>query len=316
MIAGKAAWLRTALMVSLTLIFWAHSAEAFRVVTTTTMITDLVREIGGERIEVRGLMGPEVDPHDYRATRADMLALRQADAVFYNGHFLEGAMTHMLGNLARRGIKVFAIAEEVIPVQAGVEVDPHIWFDPRLWARAAEAVVRGLSELDPDGAEEYRARGLALAARYHALFDWASAQLSKIPAGQRVLITSHDAFGYFGKAFAMEVVGLQGISTATEAGLGDIRRMADMIRSRNIPAIFLETSVSPRLMERVRELTGAQLGGTLFSDAMGAPGEMRTVPTGAQASIHDHIQLDTGTYEGMFKFNVLTIVTALTRSTE
>lgn len=271
------------------------------VVTTTTMITDMVKDVGGERVQVRGLMGPEVDPHSYRANRSDVLALRRADVIFYNGHFLEGAMADVLTRLQGQGRAVYALAEAVVPHTEG-EVDPHVWLDPRLWARAVDTVVAGLSRAQPEHAEYFAGRGALLAQRYAALYDWAVVQIATIPEERRVLITSHDAFGYFGEAFGVEVVGLQGISTVSEAGLGDIRRLAGLIRERQIPAIFLETSISPRLMERVRELADVRIGGVLFSDAMGAPGEMKTVAGQT---------LDTGTFEGMFKFNVLTLVEGL-----
>ncbi|MCC5834239.1 MAG: zinc ABC transporter substrate-binding protein [Opitutales bacterium] len=284
-------------------------AGPVRAVATSTFVADLVRSVGGEDVEVVGLIPHGVDPHMFKPTIADVNHLMRADVVFFNGLGLEGRMADVLRRLERRGTRAVAVAES-IPTEYLLQdednpnqADPHIWFDPRLWARAVDSVVRVLSELDASNAEHFTARGEALSASYESLHEWAAASLAKIPPERRILITSHDAFQYFGRAYDLEVIGVQGISTVGEAGLSDITRIVDRVRGQSIPAVFVETSVSSAAVRRISQDSGVRIGGSLYSDSTGTPGEVLHSPTG--------MRYDPSTYTGAFRHNVLTIVDAL-----
>ena len=279
------------------------------VVTTTTHVTDMVNQIGGGDIEVIGLMGPSVDPHLYKPSASDVTHLRKAEVIFYSGLMLEGRMADLFFKMARRGAAVYAVTE-AIPEDALLEPeafeghwDPHVWFDPLLWVTAIDVVVGGLSRADPTNAELYVQRGADLKDVYLAVHAWAQAQVTEIPKSRRILVTSHDAFNYFGRAYDFQVVAVQGISTVTEAGLADIAEMIDFIQEKHIPAIFVESSVSPAAINRISQDSGARIGGELFSDAMGAPGHIVTGPNGET--------YDEGTWPGMIQHNINTIVEAL-----
>lgn len=280
-----------------------------RVAATTTMVADLVAAVGGDRIELFGLMGPGVDPHLYKPAAADVNRLRDAEVIFYNGLMLEGRMAELFDRMAAQGRRVHAVAggldeaDLVMPEGSAGHPDPHVWFDPRLWGRCAGVVAEALAEADPEGAGEYRERGEAFAGRCDELFRWAEARLAGIPESGRVLVTSHDAFNYFGRAFGFEVIGVVGISTTSEAGLADVTRTVDLVKGRGIKAIFVESSVSRATIDRIGRDAGVSVGGELFSDAMGTPGEW--VDVGGGESV------DVGTYAGMFKANVHTIAGAL-----
>lgn len=284
------------------------AADRVKAVATTTLVGDLVRQVGGDRVDVDCLMGPGVDPHLYKASAGDVSRLGRASVVFYSGLLLEGRMEEIFKRLQARGSRVFAVAEAV---PAGQRLrsekyqghpDPHVWGDPSLWALAVGVVERGLSEVDPGGAAEYRAAAERFRATLTDLHSWARQRFEAIPTGQRVLVTSHDAFGYFGRAFGLEVVGVQGISTVGEAGLADITQVIDLVRRRGVKAVFVESSVSPATIERISQDSGARIGGELFSDALGTPGEIRQ---GGGESY------DVGTYVGMLKHNINTVVEAL-----
>ena len=273
------------------------------VVCTTGMIADLVRNVGGERVVVTGLMGPGVDPHYYKAAQGDLQKLGKADLIFYNGLHLEGKMQEIFQKMARQK-KVVAVARDIPPERlrrpAEFEgyFDPHIWFDVSLWELTVDAVVSALAEADPGDAAGYRQRGAAYSKLLEELHIWVQTEVEKVPHDQRVLVTAHDAFGYFGQAYQVEVLGLQGISTVAEYGVNDVNHLVDLITERQLKAIFVESSVPQRSIEAVREGVRArgldvQIGGTLYSDAMGGPG------SGAD------------TYAGMVRSNVNTIVTAL-----
>ena len=278
-----------------------------RVAATTTMIGDLVRRIGGDRVELKVIMGPGTDPHTYKPSPGDIAELRRADLVFYNGLHLEGKMVETFEQAL--GGKSVAVAE-AIPEdrllswkqgQGGAH-DPHVWFDVRLWSLAAEKVRDALAAKDAAGADDYRKRAAELTGTLQSLDQYVRQKLATVPKEKRVLVTSHDAYGYFGRAYAVEVRGLQGISTETEAGIQAINAAVDYIIRRKIPAIFVESSVSPKTIERVRDDCRARgfevkIGGELYSDAMGQPGE--------------HPGYEVHTYEGMIKYNVDTIVKAL-----
>lgn len=282
---------------------WARAA-GISTAATTGMVADLVRGVGGDRVEVHQLMGPGVDPHQYRPTAGDASRLAKADAIFYNGLNLEARMGELFERLSKRGGRVYAVTDSVpkdrllAGEEAGGIHDPHVWFDAALWAEAVESVVDGLSEADPAGREFYVRNGGALRARLLELDAWLKEAAGKLPPERRVLVTSHDAFGYFGRAYGFEVVGLQGMNTVSEASLADVSALADFLRKRGAKAVFMETSVNPGALRRVADNAGVRIGGELFSDAMGEPGDVRG-------------GFDTGTLDGMLRHNMATIVEGL-----
>ena len=216
-----------------------------RVVATTGQITNIAQEVGGEFVQVDGLMGAGIDPHLYVASESDVELLQNADIIFYNGLFLEAQMTDVMEQLAQR--KTVTPVAEHIPVERLLpwanyadEFDPHVWFDVTMWMETVKAVEETLVEFDPDHAAEYQANAAAYLARLDELDAYVRAQVELVPLEKRVLITAHDAFSYFGQAYGFEVRGLQGISTATEAGTADVQNLAAFIVERQIPAIFIE----------------------------------------------------------------------------
>jgi manganese/zinc/iron transport system substrate-binding protein len=282
----------------------AEAEPRVRAVATTGMVADLVRQVGGDRVAVDQLMGPGVDPHLYKPTTADAARLARADVIFYNGLMLEGRMGNLFARMARAGRKVYAVTESVPqdkllkPEKFEGHYDPHLWFDVSLWAMTVPTVVRGLAEADPAGRSEYENRAASLQKRLAELHAWCQQQAMALPSARRILVTSHDAFNYFGRAYGFRVLGLQGVSTVSEAALADMASMVDFLKQQEVKAIFVETSVNPAAINRVAQDAGVKIGGQLFSDAMGAPGEMRG-------------GIDTGTYEGMVRHNMTTIVEAL-----
>lgn len=272
-------------------------------VATTGMVADIVQNIGGERVAVTALMGPGVDPHLYKASAGDVARIQGADIVFYSGLHLEAAMGEVFERMQGR-VKTVAVGEAVEPDlllasdQYANQHDPHIWFDVTLWQAAAERARDALIELDPSSAAIYRANAERYLGELTQLHAYVQEQAARVPAEQRVLITAHDAFRYFGRAYGFEVRGLQGISTAAEAGTADVQALADFIAERRIRAIFVESSVPQRTIEAVQAAVAARgfevrIGGELFSDAMGTPGTPE------------------GTYVGMVRHNIDTIVGAL-----
>jgi manganese/zinc/iron transport system substrate-binding protein len=267
------------------------------------MITDLVGQIGGDRVEVTGLMGPGVDPHLYKASQGDVSALREANVVFYNGLFLEGQMENILEKTGEQKPTVQVtehIPEEELldsPQYEG-QFDPHVWFDATLWRTSVDPVVEQLSELDPEAASEFEQRGEEYKRQIDELDSFVEEEISSIPEGQRVLVTAHDAFNYFGRRYGMEVRGLQGISTEAEAGSRDVQELADFLAENEIKAIFIESSVPPQTIEAVQDAARdrgweLEIGGELYSDAGGDEGT------------------EAETYTGMFRENVETITEAL-----
>jgi manganese/zinc/iron transport system substrate-binding protein len=278
--------------------------EGIRVTVTVGMIADLVERVGGDRVVVTALMGSGVDPHLYKASARDLDRLRQADVIFYNGLHLEGKMVEVLDRIGRGGKKTVALGETVdsslllSPPEFQGQHDPHIWFDVSLWAGTIDVVVETLSDLDPENREFYESRGAEYRGELLGLHEEVGERLAGIPEGRRVLVTAHDAFGYFGRAYDIEVVGLQGISTTSEFGVSDRRRVVSLVVSRSIKAVFIESSVSGQAVNAVvddcRQLGHeVSIGGELFSDAMGEAGTPE------------------GTYVGMVRHNVRTIVKAL-----
>ena len=280
-----------------------RAATPLQVVATTGMLADTVREVGGDAVEVRALMGPGVDPHSYRQTRTDILAMSRADLIVANGLYLEAQMEDILADFADRGPVL--LAAEAVPEDrlfghadyAG-KFDPHVWMDPELWRVVAGAVRDALIELKPEAEADFTARAAAFADRLEALDAYSERVLGSVDPGSRVLVTAHDAFAYFGGSYGFEVTGIQGISTESEAGLARIAELVDMLVERRIGAVFVESSVSDRNIRALVEGAAAQghevvVGGELYSDAMGAPGTYE------------------GTYIGMIDHNVTTIASAL-----
>jgi manganese/zinc/iron transport system substrate-binding protein len=273
------------------------------IVATTGMIADAAKNIVGDHAEVKALMGPGVDPHLYKATQGDLSLLTGASIVFYNGLHLEGKMVEALEKLGRSK-KVVAVAGGVDtaklrrPAEFQGSHDPHIWFDVKLWTGAVRKIAEEMKILDPSHAADYEKNAAAYIGRLDSLDAWVRAEIATIPRMQRVLVTAHDAFGYFGQAYDIEVRGLQGISTVSEFGLADITALVDMIAARKIKAVFVESSVPRRSIEAVAQGVRSKghevtIGGQLYSDAMGAEGT------------------PDGTYLGMVTANVNTIVKAL-----
>lgn len=277
-----------------------------QVVTTTGQVADLVRNVGGEQVDVTPLMGPGVDPHLFVASEGDVERLQRADVIFYNGLFLEAQMADVLGQIGARKPSI-PVADSIDPAlllpwaQYADEHDPHIWFDVALWMKAAEVVRDTLIEANPANADTYNANTTAYLETLRQLDAYVKEQAARVPADRRVLITAHDAFHYFGRAYGFEVRGLQGISTAAEASTADVRALADFIVERQIPAIFVESSVPVRNVEALQAAVAdrsfeVEIGGELYSDALGSPDG------------------DAGAYTGMVRHNIDTIVGALLRS--
>src|SRR5690606_3467360 len=257
--------------------------RAVRAVATTSIVADLVREVGGDRVQVTGLMGPGVDPHLYRASEGDVRRMMDADIVFFNGLHLEGRMGELFEEMGSAGRPTVAVTDGIdpslllTPPEFEGAYDPHVWMDFSIWRRAVDRVAEALAELDPDHAAGYRERAEAYSSRLEELDGAVRERIAKVPPEQRVLVTAHDAFNYFGRAYGFEVRGLQGISTVAEAGTADVQELARFVAERQIPALFIETSVSARSIEAVLAAVQARgfdvrLGGNLYSDALGGPG--------------------------------------------
>ena len=281
----------------------AQDLERPEVVCTVGMVADIARAVAGDRAEVTSLIGPGVDPHLHKPTRSDIARLMKADLIVAVGLHLEGRMDETLDRAAKSGRTVVRVGEllpkdDLLRESEENATDPHLWMDPRLWARTARPIANALSRIDPEGAGIYRANAAALVKNLDVLDTWSAKTLATVPEKTRVLVTAHDAFEYFGRRYGFEVVGIQGISTESEAGVRDIARIVDLLVSRKIPAVFVESTVPPRHIEALVAGARAQghevvVGGELFSDAMGDPGTYE------------------GTYPGMVDHNITTIVRAL-----
>ncbi len=269
---------------------------------TVGMVADIVREVAGERAAVTNIIGSGVDPHVYSPTRSDVAVLLKSDIIFYAGLLLEGQMANILVKVSRKR-PVYAVTEllqqdYLIHDAATAHNDPHVWMDVQGWMKAVLVVADAMVAFDPTHADEYRPRAAAYQERLKRLDDYAKAAIASIPDGQRVLVTAHDAFKYMGRAYGIEVMGIQGLSTESEAGLKDINRLVDTLVDRRIPAVFVETSVSDKNVKALIEGAASRghkviIGGELFSDAMGPSGTYE------------------GTYEGMIDHNVTVITRAL-----
>lgn len=274
-----------------------------KVVATTGMIYDAAINIGSDRIDAEYIMGPGVDPHLYKATQGDLSKLNKANVVLYNGILLEGKMAEILEKLGRQK-PVFAVAE-VIAAQDRLTVanyenayDPHVWFDIVRWKQVVQEVSNSLSQIDGANKEFYLKNTTEYLGKLDSLDSYVRARVAEIPEKQRILVTAHDAFGYFGDSYGVQVKGLQGISTVADFGLKDIAEIIDLIIDNNIKAIFVETSVSEKSINAVvqgckEKGHDVSIGGSLYSDAMGELGTTE------------------GTYIGMFRSNIETIVNAL-----
>ena len=281
----------------------------FRIVATTTQASDLSRILtdGVPNIDITPLMGAGVDPHLYQPTESDIRAMNAADMVVYSGLHLEGQFDAVFAALREQGTMIYSLSKPVKDAgfviggfgadqnQSGTD-DPHFWFDPRNWELTVADLAQTLAELDPGNAAAYTARAEAYNAQLRTLFTWADEGMRSVPEGQRYLVTSHDAFQYFGAAFGWRMAGIQGISTEDETGVGDIQRTAQFVVEQNIPVLFVESSISPDTIEAVQAAIEAEGGSVrvgvreLYSDAMGMPGTFA------------------GAYIGMIAENVYTIL--------
>lgn len=277
-----------------------------QVVTTTGHIGDAVAAIAGDAVQHSSLLGPGIDPHTYVATESDIRTFQQADVIFYNGLHLEAQLERVLTQIGRDGrTTVVAVAERIEPArllgwepEAGFPHDPHVWNDVQLWKLVVEQISATLIEADPANADRYRSNTAAYLGQLDELDTYLKTQAASLPAERRVIVTAHDAFGYFARAYGFEVEAIQGISTEAEASTADIQALAALVIEREVPAIFVESTISPRTIEAVQAAVRAAgrevtVGGELYSDALGAP------DTAA------------GTYIGMLRHNIDTIVTAL-----
>lgn len=281
-----------------------EEAPPLKLVATTTMLADLAQTLGGERLEVTGLMGPGIDPHLYKASAGDVKLLQQADIILMNGLHLEGRMGDVLEALKEQGRQVISLEDGIAKEQLLYDednpeaYDPHIWFDVSLWQGAAAYVAQRIAEIDPEHAPAYQSALEAYQAELEQLKTYVQNRVLELPESQRVLITAHDAFQYFGRAFGFTVRGLQGISTASEAGTSDLSDLAAFIAEKGIKAIFIESSIPPRTIEALQAAVKARgfevkIGGELYSDSLGDA-----------ASGHD-------TYLATFRANIDTLVDAL-----
>ncbi len=278
--------------------------DILKVVTTTTMITDLVENIGGDLIEINGLMGSGIDPHLYKASQGDFRKLDLADAIFYNGLHLEGKLVEIFEKMNEQNKTTIAISDGLDKkTLIGSEYfasnyDPHIWFDLEYWNQVTHYVTDQLSALNPENKAAFEANRDTFLEKLNALKTELSVKVDELPKEKRILVTAHDAFNYFGRTFDFEVVGLQGLSTATEAGVKDVQRITQFIIDNNIKAVFIESSVPRRTVESLQAAVKDQnhevnIGGELYSDALGSAGT------------------EEGTYIGMYQHNVNTIINAL-----
>ncbi len=286
----------------------AATGDKLRVVTTIGMITDIVKNVGGTQVEVSGIVEPGVDPHFYNPTPKDVQRFGSAHIIFYNGLHLEAKMADVLGKMSGDKLTV-AVTDGVdrslllTPQEYEGLYDPHLWFDVKLWMQVVGKVRDVLSEFDVDNAVQYRSNAESYLAKLMELDEYVKSQVERVRSQQRVLVTAHDCFNYFGKAYGFEVRGLQGISTASEIGIADIQELSTFIVERRISAIFVESSVSSQSLEAVKSAVKSKgfdvkIGGVLFTDAMGSEGTPE------------------GTYIGMIRHNIDTIVHALIGESE
>lgn len=281
----------------------ASAQEPVSVVATVGMIGDIAETLGGDCVAVQTMMGPGIDPHLYQATARDVQTLNRADLILYSGYSLEGQLGDVFARYAER-VPTLAVSEagvareDLITTDDAYGVDPHLWMDVSLWAKIVPVIADQLSESAPDCAATINANAQTYGAELAALDEWTAQTIASIPQTQRILVTAHDAFAYYGRAYGIEVAGIQGISTQSEAAIADIRQTADLIVERQVPAIFVESTINPRTIQAVVEAANeagqpVEIGGELFSDAMGDP------------------ETAGGTYIGMIHSNTVAIAEAL-----
>jgi manganese/zinc/iron transport system substrate-binding protein len=272
------------------------------VTTTTGQVADVVKNVGGDKVDVISLMGPGIDPHLYRASQGDIKKLNDAEIIFYNGIHLEGKMEDIFEKMSKDKPTVAVAdsipADQLLTAKGSNSHDPHVWFDIQAWIHVVDTVEQELTKLSPENEEQFKENALHYKEELEEMDQYAREQIATIPEESRVLVTAHDAFNYFGHAYGLEVMGLQGLSTDSEYGLKDVQALVDTIVERNIKAVFIESSISGKSIQAVVEGAKKQnhdvvIGGKLYSDAMGEEGT------------------DEGTYIGMFKHNVDTIVSSL-----
>lgn len=278
-------------------------SQPLRVVTTIGMLADVARNVGGNCVDVTAIMGPGVDPHLYKASARDVTAFRDADVILYSGYGLEGQLGDVLQRFSEQQPTMAVAPASIQPADllgmANLHgIDPHLWMDVSLWAKTVPTIATKITELAPACAEQVTANAQAYAAQLQALHGWIREAIGTIPAERRLMVTAHDAFGYYGRAYGIEVAGIQGISTESEAGIADIRDMARLVAERQVPVVFVESTINPRTIQAVvdaaRQLgQDVDVGSQLFSDAMGAE------------------DTHAGTYLGMLFANTRTITEAL-----
>jgi manganese/zinc/iron transport system substrate-binding protein len=297
--------LAAAALAALTVAPAAHAQQdgPVAVLATIGMIADVAENVGGACVEVTQLMGAGVDPHLYQASAQDVRLFRDAQLILYSGYALEGQLGEVLDRFGEETPTIAVSPASIDPAdliatQDVYGIDPHLWMDPSLWSRIAPTIADAIAEIAPSCAEAVRANADAYVAQLEALHAWAGEALATVPARQRVLVTAHDAFEYYGRAYDLEVAGIQGISTESEAGVADIRDMAALVAEREVPAVFIETTINPRTIQAVIDAAAerghdVRIGAELYSDAMGAPGTIG------------------GTYIGMIYENTVNVVREL-----
>ncbi|MCD8408044.1 zinc ABC transporter substrate-binding protein [Tenacibaculum dicentrarchi] len=278
--------------------------EKLKIVSTTTMVTDMVKNIVGDKMQVNGLMGAGVDPHLYKASEGDVSKLFNADVVIYNGLHLEGKLEEVFEKMQHQNKKIIVISDVIDKKNLiGSELfasnyDPHIWFDITNWTKITSYIADKLAEIDVENADFYQKNAKIYLEKLEVLNKQVATKINELPQEKRILVTAHDAFNYFGRQHKFNVVGLQGLSTATEAGVQDVQKLAKFIIDNKVKAIFVESSVPKRTIEALQAAVKSKnqevvIGGTLYSDALGSAGTIE------------------GTYIGMYNANVNTIVNAL-----
>jgi len=294
------------------LVFFSCKKEAqkdstngkIRIVTTTSQVTDLVKELAGDKVILEGLMGAGVDPHLYKASEGDVTKFFNADAIFYSGLHLEGKLEDVFEKMRHQGKITIAVSDAIVKsdlissADFASSYDPHFWFSITQWKKVTKYVALKLAKLDAKNAAIYAKKAEKYIEKLSALEKNNALQLESLPKEKRILVTAHDAFAYFGEAYDFQVVSLQGLSTATEAGVQDVQRISSFIIEHNIKAVFIESSVPVRTVEALQAAVNAkghqvEIGGTLYSDALGNPGTLE------------------GSYIGMYEYNMKTIVNAL-----
>ena len=300
------------LLIFITLIFSLYSCkettnsenDKLKIVTTTTMITDMISAVGGDKVEVKGLMGSGVDPHLYKASEGDVTKLSKADVIFYNGLHLEGKLEDVFEKMKHSNKQTIALTDilnknDLISSENfASNFDPHVWFQIEYWMECVNFAAAELGKIDPDNKGFYKKNAETYVSKLKNLHQENLELVNSLPVEKRILVTAHDAFNYFGKLYNFNVVGLQGLSTATEAGVKDVQNLANFIIEKNVKAIFVESSVPKRTIEALQASVKSKgheviIGGELFSDALGSANTPEA------------------TYVGMYKHNLSTIINAL-----